>query len=278
MGQDEIRKVQLAQLDILKEFKRVCDKNGIKFILAAGTMLGAVRHKGFIPWDDDVDVAMLRSEYDRFKAVCKEDLDPEFEFFDWDNDPGFGSVFGKLRIKGTHYLEESAKNTTAQDGIYIDVFPLDSVAENEEAEKKDEKKMYLWKRAMLAKKGYIPANAGLVKRVVYFGLKYIYPFSSDKVKYKIKALWNERNQKETEYLANHGGAYNYWIERMKREYVLDTIDIEFEHVLMPVPRDYDGFLKHMYGDYMELPPEEKRGNRHGIINIDFGNYSIKSKD
>ena len=278
MNQEDLRKIQLAQLDVLKDFKRVCDDHGIRFMLTGGTMLGAVRHKGFIPWDEDIDVAMLRKDYNRFREVAETDLDPQYQFIDWHNDSKSGKMFGKIMIKGTHFLEESAKDVDAEDGIFIDVFALDGVADTLKEEKKDARLMYLWKRVILAKKGYMPADAKGLKKSIYLFLRYLWPVSAERTMRSLERLCEKRSEQDSEYIVNHGGAYPYWKERVKRSCILNTKLVPFEDTMMPVPEEYDYFLSHTYGDYMKLPDPDKRENRHRIIRLDFGEYSIKSKD
>ncbi len=124
---EEFRRLQLIELDMALELDRVCRKNDIKYSIYAGTMLGAVRHKGFIPWDDDIDIAMLREDYERFKAVADE-LDPGICFFqDHETDPEYRWGYAKLRRTGTEFIRAGQEHIKCQTGVCIDIFPMDDV-------------------------------------------------------------------------------------------------------------------------------------------------------
>ena len=125
MDKDVLRKVQLLQLKIAKEIKRICDKNNIDYILDSGTLLGAVRHKGFIPWDDDMDIAMTREEYNRFIDVAKIELGEEYFLQTWDTDNNYPMPFAKVRLNDTRYIENVFENANMHQGIYVDIFPYD---------------------------------------------------------------------------------------------------------------------------------------------------------
>ena len=117
---EEQRKIQLLQLNILKEFDRICRKHDLKYTLAGGSMLGAVRHKGFIPWDDDVDVSMLREEYEKFCEICKTELDAEKYFLQtMDTDPEYRFIYGRILLNGTAYVRAGQEHMKAKNGIFI---------------------------------------------------------------------------------------------------------------------------------------------------------------
>ena len=123
MDQKTLRRIQLTQLEIGKEIKRVCEENDISYFLAHGTFLGAVRHQGFIPWDDDMDMGMLRPDYEKFCRIAPEKLKPEFFFQNWYSEPNYGLPFGKVMKRGTVYLEGKKTRRLKENGFWI-FFPL----------------------------------------------------------------------------------------------------------------------------------------------------------
>ena len=123
----EFRKLQIIQLTILKEFDRVCRENNINYSISNGTLLGAIRHKGFIPWDDDIDVSMLRDDYNKFRSISHK-LDDSICFFqDHTTDPNYIWGYGKVRRTGTTFIRCGQSHLKFKTGVSIDVFPLDDV-------------------------------------------------------------------------------------------------------------------------------------------------------
>ena len=121
----EFRTMQLLELDLLIEFDRVCRRHGIKYCITCGTLLGAVRHKGYIPWDDDADIAMLREEYEKFRAVADE-MDASVCYFqDHYNDPEYLWQYGKLRRTGTSFVRVGQEHMKGKTGVFVDIFVLD---------------------------------------------------------------------------------------------------------------------------------------------------------
>jgi lipopolysaccharide cholinephosphotransferase len=131
LDSETLRDLQLVQLELLVEFDRICRAHDIPYCIIAGTMLGATRHGGFIPRDDDADVAMLRADYERFRAVCAYELDPaKYYFQDHKVTPGYRWGYGKLRRADTLFLREHQEHMPYSQGVFIDVFPLDAVPES----------------------------------------------------------------------------------------------------------------------------------------------------
>ena len=119
----QLRQLQLIELEMLLEVDRICRKNQINYTITGGTLLGAVRHKGFIPWDDDADVALLRDEYERFCDACEKDLDKEKFFLqNWETDKNFNSGYAKLRRNNTHYVRVGQVKMKYHNGIYMPNF------------------------------------------------------------------------------------------------------------------------------------------------------------
>lgn len=128
---EQLKRLHEIQMDMLLEVRRICTKHNIKYSLIGGTLLGAVRHKGFIPWDDDADVGMLREDYERFRITCESELDEEKYYFQDDrNIEGYRWGYGKLRRKNTLFLRENQKHLNFGQEIFIDIFPLDYAPDN----------------------------------------------------------------------------------------------------------------------------------------------------
>lgn len=270
---DYLPKLHSCQLIIAREIKRICEKHNIKYFIIAGTLLGAVRHGGFIPWDDDMDIGMLREDYEKFLKVAKTDLGADFFLQTPETDKNYGLPFAKILLNGTVLVEATA-GSNAKKGIFIDIFPFDVAPQNEADRENHNKQTYFYKRLLLAKLNYnVCAKNDYVKRAVYFALKFLSAFySHDKLVAKLEGEITRYNNQQSEDIVNIGGAYGYKKETIKADWVRDTVEIPFEDMTISAPVDYIKYLETFYGDYMTPPPEDKRYNRHSVTELDFGKY------
>lgn len=270
MDRELLRKVQLVQLEIAEEIKRVCDENNIQYFLCFGTMLGAVRHQGFIPWDDDLDLGMVRSEYERFLEIAPQKLNPKYVLQTWYNTPEYPLPFAKVRKRGTVYLEGKSTQL-AENGFFVDVFPFDYLPADEEQKAALDKKLLDLFRTKLMKSRYTPwmENGRIIwkKRIGY-------------LYYQLKAAMTSHEKLIQEYDALVASVPQsdrvYWqdpamhLRSLKLAWCTELAEISFEGKLFKGPKNYDELLTAIYGNYMQLPPEDKRENRHQIEVVDFG--------
>ena len=252
---DEMKRLQL---DILADVADFCDKNGIRYFLSGGTMLGAVRHKGFIPWDDDIDIQMPRPDYNRF---IQEYVHPYYEVCCWDKDKSFLCTYTKVSDSRTIINENS--NFGREIGVNIDIFPVDGLPKGEkEIERTVSKMKALWgfvvcatvrdiSQRTLIKKTEITLMRAFYKifplQSLFTGIAIKnaqkYPFdNSDKV---ATLVWGYGKRE----VISHATASEY-------------IQTEFESYRFNIPRNYEDYLSHIYGDYMKLPPESERVYKH----------------
>lgn len=272
MTDKELRKVQLLQLEMAKEVKRICEKYGISYFLDAGSMLGAVRHKGFIPWDDDLDIGFLKEEYDKFATAARTDLNEKYYLHDSSVDDAYGLTFGKIRLRGTRFVENMSEKNSAAKEIYIDLFPYDNRAENEREARKEAAQFRVYAHLLMIKcRMYVWKGQGVKKWLKFLPfcvLSLLY--TKQKLRKKIEQITSKHaGERSSEVYIHDGTAAYYW--HFPRGLIENLQEAEFEGELFPIPEDYDKFLTIAYGNYMELPPENKR-KTHNIIELDFGEW------
>lgn len=275
MDKKLLRRVQLIQLEMAKEVKRVCKILNISYFLDSGTLLGAVRHGGFIPWDDDLDMGMLRKDYQIFLKKAPKILDSRFFLQNWYRDEDYGLAFSKLRMKNTVYVEANSQQSQAVNGFYIDIYPYDSYPDDPKARQWQGRNFYFYRRAIMMKSGYTPwkSDTGLkaaAKMVGYIPFKLFADMHDRKeLIRRYEKCCRAFNKKDTEFLYEQTGGVGYgkWI--VPRKCFATFIEMPFEDDTFTVPEKYDLYLKSIYGDYMKLPPEDQRENRHHILKVQF---------
>jgi len=254
LSTDELKQLQNIELELLVEFDRICRKHNIIYSIDGGTLLGAIRHGGFIPWDDDADVIMNRKEYVRFLSVVDEELDKEkFYFQDLNRTIGYRWGYGKLRRKGTEFVRLNQEYMPYEQGVFMDVFVCDNVPENYLARCVCNFHSYLYRKFFYSEVGKHTATGW--SRVVYEILNLV-PEQELKLKYnKYVAYRNKRESRWVKCLTFPACNRTYGY---KKEWYGDTIDILFEGKKLRACKKYEEYLEFLYGDYMKLPPEEKR--------------------
>lgn len=272
MTKKELRKVQLLQLEMAKEVKRICEKHQIKYFLEAGSMLGAVRHGGFIPWDDDLDIGFLREEYDKFIGIAPKELSDKFYLQNSDADDNYGLMFSKLRLKGTKFVENMSQKNEASKEIFIDLFPYNNRSDDEQQAQREAKKFRIWTHLLLIKCGmHVWEGQGVKKFLKFLPFQMLAMFySKDGLRKRMNELNSLHRGEECKdvYLQDGTVAY-YWY--LPKDILEEFVDKNFEGELFPIPKAYDAYLTRVYGNYMQLPPEEER-KTHNIIELDFGEY------
>jgi lipopolysaccharide cholinephosphotransferase len=233
---------------------RICRKCGIDYRIIAGTLLGAVRHGGFIPWDDDADVAFLREDYERFRAACETELNQEkFYFQDHRNTPGYRWGYGKLRRKETQFVRLGQEHMPYEQGIFIDIFPLDNVPDNILLRQIHCFTCFLYRKAFWSKVGAETSKG--IERVVYLLLRRIPTRTLYGSFDRFVKRCNRRNSKWVRILTfpTPTKAHGYL-----RKWAYKTSDYLFEGVYLRGIAEYDVYMSFKYGDYMNLPPESER--------------------
>ncbi|MBE6682884.1 MAG: LicD family protein [Ruminococcaceae bacterium] len=261
---------QKALLTLLEEFDRVCKQLKISYVLFAGTMLGAVRHKGIIPWDDDLDVLMMRRDYNRFLNEAETVLNKDRFFLQKEFSEHWPMFFSKLRLNNTACIEKyHPKDSETHQGVYIDLFPCDNAFNNGFGRKLQ----FLASKVVIAKslseRGY---ETDSKKKKAFMCFCKILP----------RPLFLKLTQggsEESEYVHTFLGAASSFQKNIySRKCFDEIIEFEFEGREYPISAKYDELLTTMYGDYMELPPPEERTVKQHAVLVDLERSYEEYKD
>ncbi len=269
--ENNLRNLQLMELEILKEFIRVCETLKLQYFVAGGTCLGAVRHKGFIPWDDDIDVAMPREDYEIFMKEGQNLLKDRFFLQNYHTDPNYVNNFAKIRNSQTTFIEKTCKNIEMNQGVYIDIFPLDGFPKS-----KIEYKLINFRKQLIHfqfskkywfienKKCGIKSKLALLISDVLYGRKTLRQLQDIQEK-----MYAKYPYKTASMIIAYGGAYGYK-DIHKKNVFENGSKLDFEGIKVCAPKQVDNYLKRMYGDdYMKLPPKGKRGGHHSYEIMDL---------
>lgn len=259
---------QAAMLRLLDEADRICRKYNIKYTLFAGSLLGAVRHRGFIPWDDDLDIIMLRPEYERFLAAAEQELDFSEFFLQQEYSEHWPMFFSKLRLQGTAAIEKyHPKDTATHQGIYIDIFPCDNLSDN----KFKRRLQFVASKVVIAKslyrRGY--ETDSLAKKL-FIQLCRLLPLKPFLTLTRLDGRDNADNVH-----CFLGAAHSYDKSTFPRQWFTETIEAEFEGGVYPISANYDSLLTRLYGDYMTPPTEAQRAVKVHAAIVDTTNSYTK---
>lgn len=257
----ELRNLQMVEFNTLIELDRVCKKLDLRYYLFSGTLLGAVRHKGFIPWDDDIDVVMLRADYDRLREEAPKELREQYFLQSLDTDSDCPIFHTKLRDSNTTFIETPVAQHKMNHGIYIDIFPLDNFPNNSYIQK------ILW--ALLSVIGNMallkvyPMKRNTILKEIAQKVVDVFPISWQKL-FRMYINLCKMIKKKTKYVAfstwptdplNHILYLEDWFH--------NPTFLPFEGVQLPVPEFYKEILTQLFGDYHKMPPVEERIPHHG---------------
>lgn len=260
----DLEQIKKVEFELLKKFRDVCKENGFNYSLMGGTLLGAVRHGGFIPWDDDIDLIMPRPDYEKFVKYCKTH-DTDFKLMSVQTNDGYAYLFVKVMDTDTELVETVGNRNKVELGVFIDIFIYDGMGNTvEEAKKNFRKSSFL--RELLVAYNWTRFFRSKTKAWYYEPIRFAFFLLSRVVSHKklIKAI--EKKYKDfdfysCEYVGNLCSDKRE-LSIIKRSEIDTYTILKFEGEEFSVFSGYETYLKNMFGDYMQLPPEDKRVTHH----------------
>ncbi len=268
--------IREMELELLQLVDRICRENGVQYFLSGGTMLGAVRHKGFIPWDDDIDIAMLRDDYERFKKACIENLPEKYQYQSYTNKDGYHYFFDRITIKDTYFATKYSDKFDMLKGISMDIFVFDKTSDKPFFSKLHYKTLMALRLMMNVRWINHPR-----KDKSYMLSKLLLPvlrlFSMDTYSKAYDKLLRSYSKRKTNTVLPPATDHK-WRGVMPIKWFENVTDAPFDSVMSYIPTGYDNYLKQWYGDdYMELLPLSKRVGSHDFYRLDIGN-EVKTLD
>lgn len=273
----DIKRIQSVELEILKITVDILEKNDIRSYLVGGTCLGAIRHKGFIPWDDDIDIGLLREDYEKARIVLMRDLPKDYLYIDNRTNPESPYNFGKVKKRGTAFVQAGDEHLDIHHGIYIDLFPFDDCADTVEKCMKEMKTIRRYRLAAdIANMNY--NKGGVLRKLSQRILIFLGHLLLDKrrIQNKIDKLCMRHMGRHSKLVCSFLGEY---LSKgiFDRNVFGEGTFVEFENSFFRVPVKYDEYLSRVYGDYMKLPPLDKRVSPHNILFLSFDSeYKCKA--
>lgn len=271
-----LKKVQKVELDILKDFIAICDKYHLDYFGIAGTCIGVIRHNGFIPWDDDIDIAMPRKDFELFVKYAEEELSHKYIVMNTEHDINYPLMTTRLMKKNTKFREHALAHIDCEFGIFLDIYPFDNLSDDPKKRKKQMLRGFVFSKLLILRSipkpvlGFKGAKAKIVHFICYIVHFLLRLFGISK-----RWLYNqcydacicaneEKDAKELDFICDTTPDLNIW----KKSDIYPLQKLKFEDIEMNFPRNMHDNLTNAYGDYMQLPPVEKRKN-HYPLELEF---------
>ena len=270
---ETLNHLQSLELMILKEFIKICEENDLTYYMYAGSLLGTIRHQGFIPWDDDLDVVMFRDDFEKFKEIFIANPHDKIKLLSCETEEDYFHLLSKLTLKDTLFEEKWVSQVNFHIGVNIDVFVLDDLSDNNFKRNYQLKKSFLYNKLLIMSKIKLDDLPFLSKLITHTGYHILNLLG-------IKPRWlNKRCLNFLKKYKNPNCEFVFDISATAEEYpqIFNKKEFKkvkkakFEDIEVNVPSNYDEILKSLYGDYMKLPPEDDRYN-HITETLDFGPY------
>lgn len=251
-------------MNILCEVDKICKKHNLKYFLVYGSLLGAVRHNGFIPWDDDLDIAMLRDDYEKFLKIAKQELISPYTLCESRYEYRYTNVFAKIFKTDTKYSSKILAKKLSQKGLWVDIFPIDYIKAKDKtvAAKKAAKRMrvVMFFRLLLENRTTIDNSLSKKTKIICKLAKFLPHIL---FLFIINKIFTINSPKKSNFCVNYGS--NYKKEIFSKSYFLQPVATVFENKHFFIPNNPEIILTKMYGNYLEYPPIEQRIPSHDLI-------------
>lgn len=271
-----LKKLQGLELGILKDFQYLCEKYDLEYFSFAGTAIGALRHEGFIPWDDDIDVCLPRVSFERFLEAAKKEFPDKYTIMNFEENENYPLTTTRWMLKGTEFREDALKDVDCELGIFLDIYPFDNVADDEKAYRKQAWDAWFYSKLLILRSiprpvlqfGGVKASIVLlICRLASFGLR-VCGFSKQKLYRRCKEAMTRYNHVKTRRISFLCDTNRFW-NTISLEDLYPIRELPFEDTVMRFPNKVEKLVEQMHPDFMTLPPVEKRKN-HYPYRLDFG--------
>ncbi len=248
--------LKIIQLNLLEYIDKVCKKNNIKYFINYGTLLGAIRHNGYIPWDDDIDISLHRDDYNKLMLILENSQHEKYKILNINNTDWYHNNFAVLLDTST-IIPDHYKKKRQDTSVFVDIFPIDCFDNTKFIKKIN--RLNFFRRLSLYKKEHILNHDSklkdLIRTILWYGCYFINPkyFS-----YKIEKITKKYSSNEGKFEGFTG--LGDMKDVMESGITDELVDLNFEHLVVKAPKNYSLILKNLYGDYMKLPPENERIN------------------
>lgn len=268
----KLEKIKALEIEMMEDIKKICEKHNIKYFLVGGSLLGAIRHQGFIPWDDDLDIGMLREDYEVFRRVAPKELSDKYSYQSFRTEKNSHYIFDKIRLKNTFFSTKYSNMFDIENGIFIDILIYDRTSKNKKLQKMHTNALRRWTRVISIKWANKPRkNVAYKASKIMLPFMRLVPFKYYHMFFELMLKWYRKTKNP--YVID-GVGQNIDKGAFPIEWLEDTIDVKFENTSFPIPKDYDKYLRHWYGNnYMKLLPYSTRNSGHLLARIDLGPYA-----
>ncbi|NCB92999.1 MAG: LicD family protein [Clostridia bacterium] len=281
--EQSLKKLQKIELEMLHDFVDICEKHHLQYFGIGGTAIGALRHQGFIPWDDDIDLAFVRSDYERFCKIVEKDYSNKYYILRYESNKAYPLFTARMCKKGTVFQEHAMKNVDCPFGIFLDLYAYDNVPDDRREMKKQAAAAWVYSKLLILCSieqpnlvqlfGWKKKAALAACKVAHHMIKLLH-ISTDGIVYRCKKCCTRYNKQDTKRLAYLTEAKPYG-SMIKKKDLFPLIQMPFEDLKLNFPNHMHEMMTAYYGDYMQLPPEEKRYN-HCPYQLKFGDEEESS--